>query len=100
MYNDDNLLYYWKMGGAGIIECNNCDFTEEITSFLHGGDDDSWNIAGFQCQKCGKFHELEYDMNNAKGKLCECEGCLSREEPLFCPICKTTNITYTMSYIM
>lgn len=96
---DDKLLYYWKMGGAGIIKCNSCNFSQNIISFLHGHGPNSWNNSGFQCQKCGKFHEIEYDMDNSKGKLCECGGSLSREKPLFCPICKKTDLQYSMSYI-
>lgn len=98
-YINDNLLYFWKMGGAGIIKCNDCNFNQEIISFLHGFGPNSWNNSGFQCQECGKFHEIEYDMNNSNGKLCECGGNLSREKPLFCPNCKSTNIEYMMSYI-
>lgn len=96
---DDNLLYYWKLGGAGIVKCNNCNYSQNIISFLHGHGPNSWNNSGFQCQKCGKFHEIEYDTNNSKGKLCECGGNLSREKALFCPKCKKTNLEYLMSYI-
>ena len=98
LYNlmDDNLLYYRRMGGAGVVKCNNCNYSQEIISFLHGIE---WCSSGFQCQKCGKFHEIECDMENSKGKLCECGGDLSREKPLFCPICKKANMTYMMSYI-
>ena len=93
---DDNLIYYWKMGGVGTIFCNKCDFNQEIVSFLHGR---NWSNTGFQCQNCGKFHEIECDSENSLGKLCDCGGVLSREEPVFCPNCRTTDIRYGMSYI-
>lgn len=96
---DDNLLYYWKMGGAGTVTCNNCNYKQKIVSFLHGHDENSWNNTGFQCQECGKFHEIEYDMNNSQGKICICGGVLSRDNPLFCPTCMSKNMRYSMSYI-
>ena len=43
----DNNLYYSRMGGAGIIKCNVCDFNEEITSFLHGFPPDNWSSSGY-----------------------------------------------------
>lgn len=99
--NNENevLLYYWRMGGSGKIKCNTCKFEEEIVSFLHGHGSDSWDSTGFQCQKCGKFHHIENDMNNSKGKICDCNGILGKESPLFCPKCKTNDISYHMEYI-
>lgn len=98
-FKDDGLMYYWKMGGAGAINCNECDFNSEIVSFLHGHGPESWNNSGFQCQNCGKFHEIECDMNNSKDEKCECGGELVRDMPIFCPTCKTKNVSYNMSYI-
>jgi len=99
LYKDDNLLYFDKMGGWGVVYCNNCNYNQEIISFQHGTGPNSWNNSGFQCQKCGKFHEIECDMSNSNGKLCECGGILSNKLYLFCPICKTANIRYMMRYI-
>ena len=84
------------MGGEGTISCNKCDFNQAIVSFLHGFGTNSWSNTGFQCQNCGKFHEIEYDTENTLGKLCDCGGVLSREEPLFCPNCRTTDIRYRL----
>jgi DNA-directed RNA polymerase subunit M/transcription elongation factor TFIIS len=94
--NKENFLYYYDMGGAGTFHCNECGHEEEIVSFLHVG---RWNNTGFQCQDCGKFHEIEYDMDNLKEKKCECGGVLDKEKPLFCPKCKTKNVSYRMNYI-
>jgi len=94
---NDNLTYYWKMGGARILRCNNCDFKQDIVSFLHGAD--SWSNTGFQCQDCGEIHEIEYDTETSLGRLCDCGGVLSREEPLFCPNCRTNDIRYCISYM-
>jgi len=96
---NDNLLYFWRMSGAGKINCSDCNYNQKIISFLHGFGPNSWNNSGYQCQECGKFHEIEYDMFNSKGKLCECGGILSREKPVFCPSCKSQNMKYSLSYI-
>ena len=96
MYKDDNRLYYWKMGGKVIISCVECDFDETIVSFLHGL---SWTSSGYQCQKCGKFHAIEHDMSNSKGKSCDCGGKLDRDKPIFCPNCISFNVTYHILYI-
>jgi hypothetical protein len=31
--------------------------------------------------------------------FCECGGSLDREKALFCPSCKSTNLSYSMKYI-
>lgn len=97
---EDDTLYYWKIGGAGTINCKNCSFNQDIISFIHGfsGDEPTSN-SGFQCQQCGKFHAIEQDMENSQSKLCTCGGNLSRNEPLFCPVCKSTDLEYDMQYI-
>lgn len=96
-YND-NYRYFWQMGGAGTIQCNECNFKEDIVSFIHGMD--GYAKTGFQCQVCGTFKGIEqYKMNETLNTQCECGGNLEREEPLFCPKCKTKNISYQMRYI-
>lgn len=97
MIRDENLLYFTQIGGAGKISCKNCDFNEKIIGFLHGIV--FWTKTGFQCQKCGKFHEIECDMNNTKEVKCNCGGNLERDEHLFCPKCKSKKLHYDMEYI-
>lgn len=84
------------MGGKGTFKCSECNFQQEIVSFLHGA---NWNNTGYQCQECGKFHEIILDMDNFKKMKCECGGKLDRDRPLFCPECKTSNVFYRMSFI-
>ena len=93
---DDNLLYYNRIGGAGIISCNECDFKQEIVSFTHGY---KTSTTGYQCKECGKFHKITDD--NIKSNIfnCECGGKLERDFPLFCPKCKSYNVSYNMRYI-
>jgi hypothetical protein len=96
MKRSDKYLYFWKMGGAGIISCLECNYKQKIVSFLHGFD---WNNTGYQCQECGKFHEIICDSDITIRKRCDCGGHLSRSKPIFCPHCKMTKVTYQMSYI-
>ena len=94
-------LWFHYLGGYGAISCHDCNHSESITSFLHS---DVSNTAGFQCQACGKFaaiHSGEPDnVSEYKNRLiCECGGKLEREKVLFCPICKSKNLSYEMDFI-
>ena len=98
----DIQLYFYKMGGAGTIYCNECTFSQHIVSFTHGFYKAE---VGHQCQSCGKFHTLnsqseQYHIINIVNPLvCSCGGKLSSEEPVFCPQCKSKNMVYIMKYI-
>ena len=97
MKRNDKDLYFWNIGGAGTIRCLNCNYKQDIVSFIHGF---NWNKAGYQCEKCGKFHEIiSYSDKISETAECNCEGHLSRSKPIFCPHCKMTKVTYQMSYI-
>ena len=97
----DPKLYFWKMGGAGEVFCRGCDFRQPLVSFLHGHGDapEEATETGFQCQDCGTFLQITNDMNNTKGRRCNCGGPLSSEEPLFCPECRSLEMAYKMSFI-
>ena len=94
-------LWFHYLGGHGIITCKDCDHSEEMTSFTHGIDS---STSGFQCQKCGKISSIhggghgqanEYEQS----LVCECGGSLERSKVLFCPDCKSKNLSYQMKYI-
>ena len=94
-------LWFSYMGGHGKITCKDCDHSEEMTSFTHGIDS---STSGFQCQKCGKISSIhgggrgqanEYEQS----LVCECGGSLERSKVLFCPDCKSKNLSYQMKYI-
>lgn len=96
-----NGLWFSYMGGHGTVICQDCDHSEEVTSFIHGFDASS---SGFQCQGCGKFssissEELAKANQLPKNLLCECGGNLEREKVIFCPNCKSKNLIYEMQYI-
>ncbi len=92
-------LRYRSMGGAGILKCNQCDFSKKVISFLHNHDrKNPWSVSGYQCQLCGKFHEVT---ENKKRKIprCECRGKLSRDKAIFCPQCKSVDVNYKLHII-
>ena len=94
-------LWFSYMGGHGMITCKDCDHSEEVTSFIHGINSSS---TGFQCQGCGKFSAIK---SGGPGKanqyeeslICSCDGILERDKILFCPTCKSQNLSYLTMYI-
>jgi hypothetical protein len=91
----DTYLYFWKIGGIGIIQCLDCNYQKEIVSFTHGL---NTSTTGLQCQLCGQFQSIK-DWHNNKQIHCSCGGILEREKKLFCPKCKSKKIQYNMSFI-
>jgi hypothetical protein len=95
----DNNLHFFFCGGAGLITCGDCGFNEKIVGFLHGLDDGEGTLTGYQCQQCGRFHELNSTLTIPEGKKCECGGDLSRDKPLFCPSCKSKKVSYRCTFM-
>lgn len=87
----DDRLYFRNMGGAGIIRCSQCKYAQEFVSFLHGA---NWERTGYQCQKCFKFLDIENEKFPLRSRRCECGGKLARDRTVFCPRCRTNNVTY------
>ena len=100
-------------GGAGTIHCKDCDYQEDVISFIHGiekveeGHPMAWvgsvemGWTGYQCQSCGQFCTLS-DTDKAKKEnpfTCSCGGELSRDKAMFCPQCKSRSMDYKMNYI-
>jgi len=111
-------LYFSHLGGLDTISCFDCGYKEDVVSFLHGlkradcdkdcededcdeESDECFEGAaiGYQCQSCGKFHELNEIENKVKPLICPCGGELSRDKHLFCPKCKSTNMKYNCRII-
>jgi hypothetical protein len=94
-------LWFSYMGGHGKITCKDCDHSEEVTSFIHGINSSS---SGFQCQGCGKLSSIK---SGGPGKAnqyeeslqCSCGSDLDREKVIFCPSCKSHNLSYQTLYI-
>ena len=74
---NDPRLYYSRMGDFGAISCLECDFKQDIVSFLHGAD--NWSRTGYQCQECGKFLVIDNKLHFTDGKKCDCGGDLDRD---------------------
>jgi hypothetical protein len=93
-------LEYLRMGGAGEIDCRDCGFHQEITSFMHGyaADGEPCCDAGRQCLSCGKFQTVHGEGDPARYSVtrCQCGGQLSRDHVLFCPECRSKNLRYRM----
>ena len=96
-------LEFSRMGGAGVISCQDCGFRQEITSFMHGATSgpDACCDEGLQCLSCGKFVSVHREGNPPVTPVprCECGGELSRDHFLFCPKCRSKNLKYGMSVI-
>ncbi len=97
----EGLWFQYSMGGCGNLRCNDCDYSEDVTSFIHGIEQ---SVTGFQCQTCGRFaaiesggpgHANEYGQN----LVCKCGGPLDREKVVFCPSCRSKYLTYDLRVI-
>jgi hypothetical protein len=94
-------LKFFYLGGHGNLICKDCEHNEEVTSFIHGINS---STSGFQCQGCGKISSIKGGgpgkANDYEQSLeCECGGALEREKVIFCPNCKSKNLSYEMQYI-
>ncbi len=94
-------MRFQYMGGHGAITCKDCNHSEEVTSFIHGINSSS---SGFQCQACGKLSSIRAGGNGRANQyeqslVCECGGTLARDKVIFCPSCKSKNLSYQMHYI-
>ena len=97
----EGLWFQYSMGGRGDLSCNDCSYSEEVTSFINGISSSS---TGFQCQVCGSFAAIEsggtgHANEYAKSRVCECGGPLDREKVVFCPSCRSKNLTYDLRVI-
>ena len=91
----EKKLYFRRIDGAGRIKCLNCNYQEEIVSLIHGVNIINNTTKGVQCQSCGQFHSMWHQPIQ-----CECGGASSRDEPLFCPECKSDNLHYKCKLII
>lgn len=86
-------LKFDAINGYGLLFCNACKHSEKITAFTHGLDE---HEDGAQCQSCGSFHAISSKSHETN---CKCGGLLSREHAIFCPKCRSGNLTYTTEYM-
>jgi hypothetical protein len=99
--NAGGLWFQYNMGGCGTVTCHDCKYSESVTSFIHGINS---SRTGFQCQACGKLEGIESGgpgraNEYARSLICECGGAFERDKVVFCPTCKSKNMTYHMEFI-
>lgn len=86
------------MGGAGSIRCVDCGFGQRIISFTHGYTESGERCCnvGRQCLTCGRFVSIYGEGEPARfaSTKCECGGQTSRDHVLFCPQCRSKNLSY------
>lgn len=97
----EGLWFQYSMGGRGNLRCIDCNHSEEVTSFIHGMYE---SVTGFQCQACGRFAAIEsggpgHANEYASSLVCVCGGPLDREKVVFCPNCRSRNLTYELGVI-
>ncbi len=96
---DYDYLYFSVMKGAGEVSCEECGYKTKLTGYVDGGPGSDWSQKGFQCQSCGRFHEIEYVDRLDQLPSCECGGELSRNKWLFCPECRSDHMIYDEQYV-
>lgn len=92
----ENGLRFEMMGGAGQLLCDNCEYSQEIISFIHGV---NTCTMGYQCQSCGRLVNIKDSFVFKASTTCECGGILSRDSALFCPACRSRALHYNMRFI-
>lgn len=96
-----SFIYFRDTQGSGTIRCHGCGFSEEIFTYAHGTEEPRPFSRGYQCQKCGRFHRIQF----LGGRMitptlkCSCGGQLSNVAPLFCPMCKARDVYYMHEYV-
>ncbi len=86
-------LFFSYINGIGYLTCKDCGNKQEILAFMHSIDS---STTGYQCQDCGHFQKVfSYKHQATNIPRCEkCGGTLSRDEPIFCQVCKSKNVEY------
>jgi len=96
---DYDYLYFVLMNGAGEVSCVDCGNKTILSGYVDGGPGSDWNQKGYQCQSCGRFHEIEYADRLDQLPRCDCGGELFRNKWLFCPECRSDHLIYNEQYV-
>lgn len=101
LLEDRHFVFFRDAPGNGTIKCHGCGFSEEIVSFTHGFGSETPFTRGYQCQKCGKFHKVQFLGKSMISPYlkCSCGGDLSNIKPIFCPKCKARDVYYVCEYV-
>lgn len=96
-----SFIYFKDTHGGGTIKCHGCGFSEEIVSYSHGHDEPLPFTRGYQCQKCGRFHKIQFlgTRKITPYLKCSCGGELSNIKPIFCPKCMARDVYFQCEYV-
>ncbi len=91
-----SFVYFRDTPGGGTVKCHGCGFTEEVISYSHNLNDSRPFSRGYQCQKCGRFHRIQFLGSRMITPYlkCSCGGELSNANPIFCPKCKARDVYF------
>lgn len=95
-----SFTYFSESAGGGTVRCHGCGFHEEVVSHSPSESRQQVVTRGFQCQKCGRFHQVSFLGSRPITPYlrCSCGGELSNVKPLFCPRCKARDVMYMREY--
>ena len=95
------FVFFRDSRGGGTIRCHGCGYRQGIVSFTNGRDYIRPFTRGFQCQKCGKFHQVQFLGHRLITPFlrCSCGGELSNIKPIFCPKCKARDVHYVLKFV-
>lgn len=96
-----SFIYFKDTPGGGTIKCHGCGFSEEIVSCTHDHDAPLPFTRAYQCQKCGRFHRIQFLGTRMITPFvkCSCGGELSNVNPIFCPRCKARDVYFQCEYV-
>lgn len=96
-----SFIYFRDTPGPGTVKCHGCGFSEDIVSHVHNHDEPRPFTRGYQCQKCGKFHRVQFLGTRMITPYlkCGCGGELSNIKPIFCPQCKARDVYFVCEYV-
>ena len=91
-----SFIYFKDTPGGGTIKCHGCGFTEEVITYSHSLNESRPFSRGYQCQKCGRFHRIQFLGSRMLTPYlkCSCGGELSNIKPIFCPKCKARDVYF------
>ena len=94
-YRAERRLGFSNMAGSGTLLCKDCGTKQKVVGFLHGSHEDPWHARGMQCQACHRIVTIKNDETTR----CECGGELASDQPVLCPSCSGSSLTYELEFL-
>lgn len=92
------LTYNDMLGVGGHIFCNHCSYLIYINICILGFKPIHKRKeikTSYHCPNCGEFKNMKWHLNMEIPR-CHCGGKLNKEHVLFCPKCRSKDISYAM----